>query len=272
MLIVNGVEVNSLTLPASAIQQIKINQDPYAPEFRQPGRGRIEIVTKPGSQSYSGTGSFVFRDSALDARNAFAVTKPPEQRRIAEAFIGGPVRRSEDTGFTLSFKDDAEDTQSAVVAQDPSGLIQANVANPYHHGLMSGTLTHQQGKNNTMVLTTLYDDQSQRNQGVGGVTLASAGVNWSFVEQDTVYNQQTIITPRLLNQVRLLVGHGTNVDEHKHVAEDHRPRRVHRRRRAVGPLEDRTSLHTHRHCQLVHRTPLRQGRLSNPRLEPPAIR
>ena len=56
MLIVNGVEVNSLTLPASAIQQIKINQDPYAPEFRQPGRGRIEIVTKPGSQRYSGTG------------------------------------------------------------------------------------------------------------------------------------------------------------------------------------------------------------------------
>jgi outer membrane receptor protein involved in Fe transport len=207
MLIVNGVEVNSLTLPASAIQQIKINQDPYAPEFRQPGRGRIEIVTKPGSQSYSGTGSFVFRDSALDARNAFAVTKPPEQRRIAEAFIGGPVRQSEDTGFTLSFKDDAEDTQSAVVAQDPSGLIQANVANPYHHGLMSGTLTHQQGKSNTMVLTASYDDQSQRNQGVGGVTLASAGVNWSFVEQDTVYNQQTIITPKLLNQVRLLVGH-----------------------------------------------------------------
>ena len=31
--------------------------------------------------------------------------------------------------------------------------------------------------------------------------------NWSFVEQDTVYNQQTIITPTLLNQVRLLVGH-----------------------------------------------------------------
>ena len=206
MLIVNGVEVNSLTLPASAIQQIKINQDPYAPEFRQPGRGRIEIVTKPGSQRYSGTASFLFRDAALDARNAFAVTKPAEQRRIAEAFLGGPVRRSEDTGFTLSVKNDAEDTQSAVVAQDPSGLIQANAANPYHHGLVSGTLTHQQGKNNTMVLTASYDDQRQSNQGVGGVTLASAGVNWSSIEQDTVYNHQTIVTPKLLNQVRLLVG------------------------------------------------------------------
>jgi hypothetical protein len=52
MLVVNGVEVNSLTLPASAIQQIRINQDPYAPEFRQAGRGRIEVITKPGSQHY----------------------------------------------------------------------------------------------------------------------------------------------------------------------------------------------------------------------------
>src|SRR5205814_3625105 len=104
MLIVNGVEVNSLTLPASAIQQIKINQDPYAPEFRQPGRGRIEIVTKPGSQKYSGTGSIVFRDASLDAKNAFPATKPPEQRRIFEAFVGGLVRRSENIAVTAAGK------------------------------------------------------------------------------------------------------------------------------------------------------------------------
>jgi hypothetical protein len=206
MLVVNGVEVNSLTLPASAIQQIKINQDPYAPEFRQPGRGRIEIVTKPGSQNYSGTAGFLFRDAALDARNAFAASKPPEQRRIADGFIGGPVGRSGNNGFTLSLKSDAEDTQATVVAQDPSGLIQTNVANPYRRGLVSGTLTHQQGKNNTMVLTASYDRETQRNQSVGGVTLPSAGVNWSSTEQDTVYNQLTVIRPTLLNQVRLLLG------------------------------------------------------------------
>jgi hypothetical protein len=206
MLIVNGVEVNSLTLPASAIQQIKINQDPYAPEFRQPGRGRIEIITKPASQNYSGTGSFVFRDAALDAKNAFAVEKPSTQRRIAEGFLGGPVRHSPDTAFTLSLRNDQEDTQSVIVAQDPSGLVRANVANPYRRGLVSGTLTHQQGKNNTIGLTASYDEERQRNQGVGGVTLASAGVDWDSIEQDTIYNQQTIITPKLLNQVRLLVG------------------------------------------------------------------
>jgi len=206
MLVVNGVEVNSLMLPASAIQQIKINQDPYAPEFRQPGRGRIEIITKPASQRYSGTGSIVFRDASLDAKNAFAVVKPPEQRRIAEAFLGGPIRRSENTAFTFSVKHDGEDTQSVVLATDPSGLVHANVANPYREALVSGTLTHQLGKANTMVVSGSYDDESQHNQGVGGVTLPSAGLEWHSIEQDTTYNQLTVITPSLLNQIRVLIG------------------------------------------------------------------
>ncbi len=206
MLIVNGVEVNSLTLPASAIQQIKINQDPYAPEFRQPGRGRIEIITKPGSQHYSGTGSIVFRDASLDAKNAFAVVKPPERRRILDAFLGGPVRRSENTAFTLALKHDSEDTQSVVLATDPSGLVQANVANPYREAIASGTLTHQRGKANTIVLSASYDDEVQRNQGVGGVTLPSAGLSWHSIEQNTTYNQLTVIRPTVLNQIRILFG------------------------------------------------------------------
>src|SRR6476646_2482113 len=44
-ILVDGMEVNALGVSASAVQQIKINQDPYAAEFARPGRGRIEIVT-----------------------------------------------------------------------------------------------------------------------------------------------------------------------------------------------------------------------------------
>jgi hypothetical protein len=41
-LVVNGVEVNNLNMSASAIQQIKVNQDPYSAEYPRPGRDRIE--------------------------------------------------------------------------------------------------------------------------------------------------------------------------------------------------------------------------------------
>jgi hypothetical protein len=75
-LVVNGVEMNSLTVSASAIQQVKINRDPYSAEYPGTGRGRIEVVLKPGSQEYHGIANFVFRDSALNARNAFAMVKP----------------------------------------------------------------------------------------------------------------------------------------------------------------------------------------------------
>jgi hypothetical protein len=205
-LVVNGVEVNNLNVSASAIQQIKINQDPYSAEYLRPGRGRIEVVLKPGSQAYHGTANVFFRDSTFDARNALAAVKPPEQRRIFEGFLSGPVGHSDNTSFTLSMKDDAEDTQSIVFAQGPSGQIQSNVASPYRNVLVAGTLNHQRSEHTTMSLTASYQDQTTHNQGVGGVTLPSAGTNWNFIEQDAIYTQQTVITPKLLNQFRLFVG------------------------------------------------------------------
>jgi hypothetical protein len=48
-LVVNGMEVSNLGVSASAIKEIKINQDPYSAEYMRPGRGRIEMTTKPGS-------------------------------------------------------------------------------------------------------------------------------------------------------------------------------------------------------------------------------
>ena len=91
-IVVNGMEVSALNVSASAVQQIRINQDPYSAEYSRPGRGRVEILTKPGTQEYHGDGNVIFRDAHLNARNAFATTtKPPEQRRIYEGFLGGPL-------------------------------------------------------------------------------------------------------------------------------------------------------------------------------------
>ena len=205
-LVVNGVEVNNLNVSASAIQQIKINQDPYSAEYPRPGRGRIEVVLKPGSREYHGTGNFTFRDSTFDERNVFAAVKPPEQRRIFEGFLGGPVRHSEKTSFTLSVRDNADDAESIVFAQGPSGAIQQNVASPYRNVLAAGTLNHQRGENTTQSVTLSYQDQTMHNQGIGGVTLPSAATNWNFIEQSAVYTQQTILAPKLLNQFRLFVG------------------------------------------------------------------
>src|SRR5262245_24933631 len=67
-LIMDGVQVGSVALPASAIQEVRINQNPYSPEYLRPGRARIEVVTKPGASAYHGSVNSIFRDNRLNAR------------------------------------------------------------------------------------------------------------------------------------------------------------------------------------------------------------
>jgi Carboxypeptidase regulatory-like domain len=129
-LIVDGVEGSRAGVSASAIQEVKINQDPYSAEYSRPGRGRIEIITKPGSAADHGTFNFVFRDYRLNARDPFALIRPPEQRRIFEGNITGPLGHSKKTSFLISANREEEDSQATVFAQGLSGAIQETAPSP----------------------------------------------------------------------------------------------------------------------------------------------
>ena len=65
-------------MSASAIQEVRINQNPYSAEFARPGRGRIEIITKDAGAAFHGALSFTFRDYRLNARDYFARLRAPE--------------------------------------------------------------------------------------------------------------------------------------------------------------------------------------------------
>ena len=144
------MEARTVGVSPSAIQSIKVNQDPYSAEFPRPGRGRIEVVTKAGaSDTYHGSFDFTFRDSALNARDPFAPTTPPEQRRIYEGVFGGPVADGKNNSFLFTIERRALDLQSIVYAAGPSGLINQIVAAPTSGTEVSGSINHQQGQRTT---------------------------------------------------------------------------------------------------------------------------
>ena len=205
-ILVNGMEVNGLNVGTAAIEQIKINSDPYSALFSRPGRGRIDIVTKPGSQAYHGDFNAIFRDASLNAKNAFAVAKPPEQRRIADGFLGGPVASGERTSFMLSVKDDTEAREAVVFALQPQGTVRENVSQPFRHLLASVGITHQASRS-TIAIRPSYEEESDEYRGVGGETLGTAGTTYYHREIDLTYNQQTILSSSLVNQFQVLGGH-----------------------------------------------------------------
>src|SRR5256884_284342 len=102
-LIVDGVETSSLDLPTSSVKSVTVDQNPYSPEFGRPGKGRLEITTRKGVHSrYRGNVLAMFRNSALDARNALAVERPVQQRGIGEVELDGPLTGSGLTTFFVA--------------------------------------------------------------------------------------------------------------------------------------------------------------------------
>ena len=205
-LVVNGMEQRNIGVTASAIQQVKINQNPYSAEFQRPGRGRIEVITKPSSQVYHGTFNFLFRDYHLNARDPFAVTRPPEQRRIYEGSLLGPLGHSKKNSFLISIDREEQDLQAIIYAITPTGLLQQTAANPQRDTEISASVTHQFTENHLATVRFNSNTSTEQNRGVGGFVLADAGVNVRDREDEIYYNDSLVITSRLLNQFRVVVG------------------------------------------------------------------
>jgi hypothetical protein len=117
--------------PREAIMQIRINQNLFSAEFSGGGGGlgRIEIITRPGNGEWRGNVTFGFRNSALDARNAFALLKPElDQKRYGFNF-GGPIIRKR-LDFNVNIDWTPTNGSGLVSATTLDGLFTANVPAP----------------------------------------------------------------------------------------------------------------------------------------------
>ena len=209
-LVVNGVESNGPGVTPSAIQEVKINQNPYSALFSRPGRARLEIITKGGTSGYHGTVNFLYRNSIFDARNTFAPVKGPEQRQFYEGSVTGPIGESKKTSFLVSLDEDVDDTLAIVNAQGVNGAIVQNVAAPIHHFFGSGRIFHDLANGDQFWIGYSYEHQSFMNQNVGGTTLAEAGYNTRFLEHEINVSYRHIVSTTWANQLRFLVGHNNS--------------------------------------------------------------
>ena len=212
-LIVDGVEANRATISASAVKEIRINQDPYSAQYYWPGRGQMEIVSKSAADHYHGEANFYFRDSSMNAQNALAPSKPFEQRRIYEGNLTGPIFFAPKSSFLVTLDREELDQDSVVDATllptsaNPSGYYQANVPAPQRDTEYSIRASRQFGTRHSAYAQYSYQNWTGQNQGVGGQTLAAAAYNDSYHEDDTVIHVDSTLSPSLLNQFSIVGEH-----------------------------------------------------------------
>ena len=204
-IIVDGVEMKSAGVSASAIQEVRVNNDPYSAEYNRPGRGRIEITTKPGSPVFHGEANFLFLDSIFNATTFPAIVKPPKVRRIFEGHLAGPVGNGGHTSFIASGSYRQRHITAIVDAvTGPTGPIIENVLAPTTATPRpSMRVTHDFSANHRLSLGYNFEGSWNTNAGVGGITLPEAGYNLNSREDDAIFNDRIIVSPTLINQLQV---------------------------------------------------------------------
>lgn len=201
-IVIDGVESGDLSVPTSALKQVFINKNPYAAEYRRPGSARVEVVTRNGSRGhYDGSLAFYSRNSALAARNAFALMKPDSSRQLFEGSLSGRLP-FKGTRFFVSGTRLASNESAIVSALTLAGPLIENVpTSEYKTNLLARIDIRPGGSSSTTFLYSFYD-QPERNDEVGGLHLAEQGISRDKRGHKIQLSNSKVFSGSLLNVAR----------------------------------------------------------------------
>jgi len=95
-----------------SIREIRINQNPFSAEYDRVGTGRVEILTRPGTNQFHGSGTFNFGDDFWNSRNPYAQQKAPFLLKELRGNLSGPMGKR--ASFFMDTRRDAVDNGAII--------------------------------------------------------------------------------------------------------------------------------------------------------------
>ena len=141
----NHNQTNIMPNPDS-IAEVKVLQNNYDAKYTLMGSGVIMVLTKSGTDDFHGGLWEFFRNTALDDRNYFSPTVPPEHQNIFGYQLGGPFfvpglyhRENHKTFFYLNQQFVKLESQSVINGASPTEAMR--------QGVFTGTIKDPSGGN-----------------------------------------------------------------------------------------------------------------------------
>jgi hypothetical protein len=213
--------------PKSSILAIRINSNPFSAQYDALGYGRIEIITKPGTDKYHGNFSGQFQDKALNTSTPFlgaANTQPNYYTAFGTGNLTGPIR----TGMSFTLSGSYRDVQSnsiinpsAIYSTSPTsttmclpgpstiGTCSSNpyptsaraVAQPQKRWEINPRIDTLIGQKNTLTARFAYETENSTNNG-GGNSLPTKGSTSSNAETTVQISDTQLLSSRVINETR----------------------------------------------------------------------
>jgi len=199
-----------------SIREIRINQNPFAAENDQPS-GRIDVLTRPGTDKLRGGGSFNFNDESLNSRNPFAISsskRTPFQLRQYNFNLNGPLVKRKASYFVEFGRVETNDNEliRATVLDSSLNVVQVGQGFlvPKRVTFFSPRFDYAINTNNTLVVRYNYNRFAVENQGVGGFNLPERGFDTVSTNQNIQLTETAVLNPTTINETRFQFTHGVN--------------------------------------------------------------
>jgi hypothetical protein len=215
--------------PKSAIRAIIINQNPFSAQYDKPGYGRVEILTKPGTDKLHGQVFVNSSASAFNTSNPFAANQPPYHTLQYNGNVSGPLGKKASFFFSFdrrNIQDNSIVNANVPYVPDPAtcepenGAVQetsgtlCNLAVPYPQTRMdiSPRIDYQLTPTQTLTARYSYYQDTRDNSGLGGnpFVLPSQAYNTNEVENRIQISDSQVYGTKFVNNTRFQYIHDTS--------------------------------------------------------------
>src|SRR5215475_8583473 len=166
---VNGFRGGKLP-PKNQIREIRFRANAYAAENHESSFMSVDILTKPGIENWRGSFNLGFRDESLNARNAFALTRAPEQNRRFGFDFGGPLWKNH-TSMFLSADEVNSYEAKTVFALLPDNIFNDSTRQPWRTLNLNARVEHLLTPTHTSRVEYQRNATRRDNNGVGAFDL-----------------------------------------------------------------------------------------------------
>lgn len=207
--------------PKASIREIRVNQNPFSSEYDKLGYGRIEILTKPGTDKYHGQIYASGNSSYFNSRNPFedlpsGTTPPSYESTQFSANVGGPLSKKASFFFNFERRDIHDLSIVSTPYVDPTTApfpitqFSAAVPNPKVRMNLSPRLDYQLTPTNTLTARYQYFRNTETGDGVGAFALADQGFNSLGTEHQLQVSDTQTLSARTINETRFQYVHDFN--------------------------------------------------------------
>jgi hypothetical protein len=197
---VNGFRGGKLP-PKSQIREMRFRRNAYAAENHERGFVTVDIFTKPGVGDWRGSVGFGFRDESLNARQAFARFRGPEQFRRLDFVLEGPLWKDRTSLFLAADGNSAYDSKTIVAATE-GGQLNELFLRPSRRLNLSARVEHAFNKLHALRAEYQRNAGRQGGLGVGDFDLPERAYTLDQSEHLFRLSQTGTFARRYLNDLR----------------------------------------------------------------------